>query len=282
VVVVAALTLVPGASSTPPVDPTAAAAAAIDPGGPRTPLAADGAARPGAAVPVVAAPRPSRPVRIVVVGDSTAEAVGAGLVTWAAAHPELAQVSLVTASGCGFVTGGVRVFPEGDAEIPPQCPGYLADRLPAETARLHPDVVVALTAWDTGDRRWDGGPVLAPTDTPYRARLARDLTAVTDALLAAGAPRVVWLHQPTADPFWNPVPSPQEERPRHQVLWDVQDDLAAADDAVRVADLAGWLDVTGLADDRAARPDGVHLAPEVARRLAEDWLGPVLVAEALT
>jgi hypothetical protein len=101
-------------------------------------------------------------------------------------------------------------------------------------------------------------------------------------VLAAGAGRVVWVREPPADPFWNPVPSPQEERPRHRVLWDAMAALAAADPAVRVADLVGWLDARDLTTDRDARPDGVHLAPEAARRVAEGWLGPLLVQEALT
>ncbi|MEY4339244.1 MAG: hypothetical protein RLZ14_1094, partial [Actinomycetota bacterium] len=49
---------------------------------------------------------PPRPVRIVVVGDSTAEATGAGLVAWAAANPTMAQVELVTGAGCGLVLVG--------------------------------------------------------------------------------------------------------------------------------------------------------------------------------
>src|SRR5690606_35090581 len=48
----------------------------------------------------------ARPVRIVVAGDSTARATGTGLIEWAAAHPELAQVEVVGVPGCGFLTGG--------------------------------------------------------------------------------------------------------------------------------------------------------------------------------
>ncbi len=59
---------------------------------------------------LVPAPLPAlaRPVRIVVIGDSTAKAFGTGLVNWAAEHPELAQVEVVAAPGCGFLVGGER------------------------------------------------------------------------------------------------------------------------------------------------------------------------------
>ena len=53
-------------------------------------------------------PELSRPVRIIVAGDSTAVATGNGLLAWAAANPQLAQVEIVAELGCGFVRGGER------------------------------------------------------------------------------------------------------------------------------------------------------------------------------
>jgi len=51
-------------------------------------------------------PALSRPVRVIVAGDSTARATAAGLLAWAAEHPNLAQVEVVGAPGCGFLRGG--------------------------------------------------------------------------------------------------------------------------------------------------------------------------------
>jgi hypothetical protein len=77
---------------------------------PVDPVAADttpAATPPDAAVTTLAPiPELSRPVRIIVAGDSTAEATGGGLVAWAAANPDLAQVEIVAELGCGFVRGG--------------------------------------------------------------------------------------------------------------------------------------------------------------------------------
>ena len=234
---------------------------------------------PAVLAPVV----PDRPVRILVAGDSTAEATGNGLAEWAAQHRDLAQVTVGAAPGCGLVRGGVRVFPEGEQTIPPRCDQYVTDDIPAEIARLHPDVVLLMTSWETADRRWPGGPVERPQDADYTRRIRRDVAAVTASALAAGAPRVVLVREPLTNPYWNPVHSPQEEPGRHAVLHAAMAEQARADPGhVRVADVAGWLDTVGLAEDHPTRPDGVHWSPAGSLRLATDFLGPLLLAQALT
>ena len=45
--------------------------------------------------------------------------------------------------------------------------------------------------------------------------------------------------------------------------------------------IEGSLADVGLADDRDARPDGVHVTPEVAHRVASEYLGEALVRVAL-
>src|SRR5690606_9415611 len=47
-----------------------------------------------------------RPVRILVVGDSTGEVMGGGLIEWAYANPGTAQIDNRSLGGCGFVRGG--------------------------------------------------------------------------------------------------------------------------------------------------------------------------------
>ncbi|MCU1497004.1 MAG: putative acyltransferase [Acidimicrobiales bacterium] len=263
------------------------AAIEVGPVGDLRPVTADAAepvGQAGAAPVAVVADMfvPSRPVRIAVVGDSTAEAVGVGLASWAREHPALAQVSLATKAGCGFVREGVRVFPDKESEVEPQCGEYVGRGAAARVAELRPDVVVVLDTWDVLDRRWDGGPVVGPADAPYRERIGRDYAALTASLIEAGAPRVVWLKQPPFNPYWSPAPEPGEEVERHRVVWDQMESMAAADPGVvRVADLAGWVASAGLGSSRDLRPDGIHLSPSAAVRLATDWLGPRLVAEAL-
>ncbi len=284
-IVVLALT-VPNTSLT--IDTAGAAAdeAAITPGAPATALSVTSGtpvAPDGWKQAALAAPATNRPVRILVLGDSTAKATGGGLARWAAANPDVAQVTIAGQAGCGFVQGGTRVFPQGDQEISPECDQYVDEVLAQQVTELQPDVVVfQTTAWDVINQRFPGTGPEAPTDPEYRRRIEAGLAKATDAVLGAGAPQVVWIAEPTVNPIWNPVHSPQEEPERHAVLHDTMAGLAAEHpDQVAVADLAWWVDDAGLAEDHPTRPDGVHFSPEAAERVATDWLGPLLVNAAV-
>ena len=149
---------------------------------------------------------------------------------------------------------------------------------------LQPDVVVVIsTVWDVLDRQLvAGGPTLSPTDPDLEAAMKYSLAAFTDSLLALGVPRVVWLREPV------PLPTPtasidqQSDPARHAVLHRVIDQLAEGRPAVRVLDLAGWVEKNGLAADESARPDKVHWTTDAATRIATEFLGPAVVREALT
>ncbi|MCU1501223.1 MAG: putative acyltransferase, partial [Ilumatobacteraceae bacterium] len=229
---------------------------------------------------------PPRAVRILVVGDSTAEATGNGLIAWAAANPTLAQVSLSVREGCGFVAGGYIPYGQsGDRDVDKECARWLTRELPAAVKRLRPDVVVMLTtSWDVLDRklRAHTDPVLPVTDPAVRAEVDTAMAGVTNEVLDAGVSRVVWLREPIADPYWLHLEGGQRDPAKHQVLYDEMAELAGANPAVRVIDFAGWVDSAGLATDTAARPDGVHWTSEVALSIAGDFLGPSVVREALT
>ena len=285
-----------GSSAPPTAAPTAesiAESAAADPsadgGRPSAPTsdAAPGSSpaptsTPSSTSTELALPSLSRPMRVLVAGDSTAEATGVGLAQWAVDHPELAQVTLAAAQGCGFLRGGE--FDAGEwmpyADV---CDSWRAD-LPVRVRELQPDVVMLMTtSWDVLDRRWDGGPVLTPFDDEYRARLRTDLDDVVAQLLGAGAAHVVFVRGPVPVPLWGfGGEQAQSDVARHDVLGSVMSEVAA-DHAGRatVVDLNPWLDAAGLAEDHDARPDGVHWTPEVAARIASDELGGALVRAAL-
>ncbi len=225
---------------------------------------------------------PSRPVRIAVVGDSTAEATGVGLVRWADAHPDLAQVSLVTGPGCGFVLGGSRVFDDGEVDIDSHCREWVTEDIPELVAELRPDVVMMLTtSWDVLDHRWPDEGVLTPLDDAYGQRVRAAFADITEALASTGVSRIAWVRQPIPDPFWLEDLNVQEEPARHAVLYAAMDQLASSDSRVRVVDLAGWVAEAGLATDRDARPDGVHWSVDAATDIAERWLGQQLITAAL-
>ena len=263
-----------------PSTPTASAGAATSTASP-SPSASQGA-DPSTSTTVAV---PSRPVRILVAGDSTAEATGAGLVKWAVDNPQFAQVSLSIREGCGFVgTGYLPYGPTNERDVAAECGPWLHGELPRAVSRLRPDVVVMLTtSWDALDRRVErAGPVLPITDPAVRPSITSGLDDATAEVLAAGAGRVVWLREPVPDPYWFHLTDGQSSPANHQVLYEAMDAQAAADPAVRVVDLAGWVTAAGLDGDTTARPDGVHWAPNVAALIASGFLGPAIVREALT
>ena len=227
---------------------------------------------------------PPRPIRIVMAGDSTAEALGNGLVQWAAANPSLAQVELVTGAGCGLSLGGYLVFHDSERDVDAECGPYVADILPSRVADLQPDVVVLMTTtWDVADRRVEaGGPVLSSADPAAEAQIRASFQQLTDRLLALGVSRVVWIHQ--AIPLLGMI-SPLDKQgdvDRHESLFGIMDDMAAANPAVRVAELAEWVDSNDMGLDVPSRPDAIHWTPDAALRICDEFLGPLLVREALT
>jgi peptidoglycan/LPS O-acetylase OafA/YrhL len=223
-----------------------------------------------------------RPVRIVVAGDSTARAAATGLLEWAVEYPDMAQVEVVGAPGCGFLRGGER-REGGWRPAPAECERWLADELPARVAATQPDVVMLMvTTWDLVDHRWDGGDGQTPLDTEFATRLADGYTAETDALLSLGAGSVAWIVPPVPNVWWGNQGTGQEDPARHAVLRSVIDGIAASyPGRVGVVDLRKWLEDTGSADDHDVRPDGVHLDPAAAQRIAEEFLGERLIRVAL-
>jgi peptidoglycan/LPS O-acetylase OafA/YrhL/lysophospholipase L1-like esterase len=224
---------------------------------------------------------PSRPVRILVVGDSTAEATGAGLVTWAAENPTLAQVSLEVAPGCPLTPGG---FIDGRS-ITETCDDWITNRMPATIADLQPDVVLVMnTSWDIADRQWtEDGPTYTPMQPELGDAIDAGFGAVVERALAGGAARVVFVKHPIPDPlWWGETGTKPRDPARHQVIYDAMSALAADQPEVRVVDLAGWMSSTGLDVDRDLRPDGIHFSAFGAASVAAEWLGPTLIREALT
>ena len=248
-------------ASSPTPSPTAPPASSVPPSTTEPPL-----------------PPLARPVRIVVAGDSTALATGTGLLYWAAAHPDLAQVEVVGAPGCGFLLGGER-REGGFRPAPEGCNLWLEQALPQRVAELQPDVVMMMvTSWDIVDHRWDDGVELTPLDAPFEQHLATDYAAITDELLALGAGSVAWVKPPIPNVVWRDQGTGQEDPARHRVVGRVMDEVAVARPAdVGVVDLASWLIESGRDDDHEVRPDGVHFEPTAAVAIATDFLGERLV-----
>jgi len=225
---------------------------------------------------------PTRPIRVLVVGDSTALYFAQGLATWSLTHPDYAQVSVRWSPGCGFVLDATITSFEA-APFVEQSKDVVERAMPEAIADLQPDIVVLMTTVnDVAAHEWSEteGP-LDPTDLRFRARLASAYGAITDQVLALGVPRVAWVIPPTPTTMWLDDPA-MEEPARWEVQHEVIRGIAGArPDTVGTIDLDAWFDAAGHSGDSAWRPDGVHMTDDSAAQAAELFAGPMVVRRAL-
>jgi peptidoglycan/LPS O-acetylase OafA/YrhL len=274
----------------------ATAAAAIDPAAgslvPLTPVVVAGTDVPTDATgssrvddvasseaPAPTVPPLRRAMRVLVLGDSTAEHTANGLVSYALDHPDVVQVTDASLPGCGFLRDGT-VPTDGDIDWAGPCLDLLAglDRMLTD---LRPDVVLLMvTMRDVEDREWDDSEgVLSPFDPRFRDRLQTQYRQLADELIAAGVPHIAWVLPP------HPIaPFQGEQRKmldpaRYEVQFDVIRSIAT-DLPTRVSafDMAGWLDGEGGSTDGTLRPDGLHWSDEAGRWLSDDYLVPALLS----
>lgn len=222
----------------------------------------------------------ARPVRIMLVGDSTGDVVGGGLVSWSNAHPDLAQVEVRSIGACGLVAGGsYRTFLDGHRT---ECDRANREEIPASWTTVRPDVVVIMISLaDTWERAWnDDGPLLHAADPEYAAHIAEGYNRFFDAAAAAGVPHVIWLRPPMTgaeERFHDPSFLDGSQEVIERV---VRDALTRHPDMLSIVDFRSWFETTPLATDQAVRPDGVHLNPQAARQVADDFLGPAILSVA--
>jgi peptidoglycan/LPS O-acetylase OafA/YrhL len=298
-VVLAAVVMVPSRQATlaagAPLDPAVAAAGDLEPvGGSLAPLAvvasstvpptADVEGSVPSAATTVPLPVVSRPVRIVVVGDSTAEFTAAGLVAWAADHPDLAGVRPAVAAGCGFLRDG-RVPTDGAIDWVEPCRFLLDEQLPAVLAETQPDVVMLMvTMRDVENRVWsDAEGVLDPFDPRYQARLLDAYRAMAERLVDAGVPRVAWVLPPKPIAPFEGEQRVMRDPARYTVQHDVIRQVAAEyTDLVRVIDLDGWLTAAARRVDTGLRPDGLHWSTDGSYWVSDSFLAASLVGAAVS
>ena len=226
---------------------------------------------------------PSRPVRIAVVGDSTADAVGNGLVEWAAAQPAFAKVGVFGAPGCGIDNTGIVAIGSKKFDLAVSCQHDVHETKVRKVLATHPDVVMVITTtWDVVDRQLvKDGPLVSPFDPARQQHLREAFAAYAKGFLDAGVRHVVWVREPVPNAAVA-GDQPQTQRARHEVVYDAIDAIAAADARVTIADLDGWLTSAGLANDTAVRPDGIHIVPPYSAQVAGRFLGPLLVKVAVS
>jgi hypothetical protein len=206
-----------------------------------------------------------------VVGDSVAASLGAGLEQWATTTGR-AQVWNVATRWCGISRGGEVPFSGPRTE----CERW-GERWSQQLDTFDPDVVVVLsTTWDLIARKlpgWDN--FKEPGDPVYDAWLRSEYAVAADLLVSRGA-RVGWLTTPC-------LYEPREGDVRVTALNDGIIPVVTADRAnVQVIDLFAKLCPDGTFVNRIdgmtnIRPDKAHFSLRSALWLSE-WLGPQLIA----
>jgi lysophospholipase L1-like esterase len=218
------------------------------------------------------------PVDVLLLGDSTAMMLAAGLDSWVAEQPQRQARSLAE-SGCGVMLS-TRMQGDDSGDFVRKCSLVLSKDLPEALATRVPDVVVVMvTLPDVSRREWVGDEgMLPPSDLRYHLHALADHRALTQELVDAGVQHIVWVLPPVPADWWIGWLA-DEYQPSD---WDAQaaiiDEVASEfPEVTDVVDLDAWLTDSGLALDVAVRDDGLHLTPEGSARVMAEFLGPVLL-----
>ena len=223
----------------------------------------------------------SRPVSVIVMGDSTALAAGDGMVAWARDHPELAAVTVVGKPACGFIRSARLATSDFDNTIE-GCDGMHQRDLWEQLALVQPDVAVNIsTVPDLLDHVWsEEEGALQLIDARFEERLVEDYLTMSQRLFDAGVGKVVWVAPPRPDlPYDEPMATQLHEDRFARFRELLRQHLdGALEGRVVVVDLATWL---AGQPEPPERDDGLHWSKRGARDLAERYLAPVVLAEAL-
>ncbi len=236
------------------------------------------------ALPDAPAPAPrtvapsTRPVRVVVVGDSVAAGYAAGLGKWGAASSAL-TVDNAARFACPLARGGQYRYLREVNEFNADCDW--SPRVWNAIDSSQPDVVVLTTGiWDTADR-------LLPADERWRhigesdfdRFVLSEMLSAIDLAASQGA-SVVLLTYPhfEAGRDQGYVGLPESEPERVDRLNEIMVEAAGLrPDVATTIDLQQWVaGQPGGELDPATRIDGLHFSDDYLDTIAQ-WLGPQIV-----
>jgi peptidoglycan/LPS O-acetylase OafA/YrhL len=227
-------------------------------------------------------PPSPEPLRVLLVGDSTAFMLGWGLSDFVQREGTLDFLTR-TEFGCGLAIDGRTRYQGASADIGPDC-RELWEEWTRTVDAFDPQVVMVLTGpWDVADHQLPGDDAwVAPGDAVYDEYLHDQFQAATDLLSARGA-MVLWLSSPIIDSGRQMTNRPADGFPesdpeRMERLNELILEIVASDPYAELGDYAGRLRTyPGGELDSTLRPDGIHLANDQSH-LIGDWLGPETIA----
>ena len=215
------------------------------------------------------------PMRILVVGDSTARTLAGGFIQWSTDHPDEAQVELTASPGCGLMTDS-HMSGDTDQHFQADCDTQLTDGLATVLDKAVPDIaVILITLPDAVDRTWADGTTRSPDDPVYEAQRLRDYQAFTDRLHEVGVRQVVWLTAAgPADLYYQTFYPNEQEGHVHSGLINQTIRLLTG---VCTIDFAGFVAQTEEGGDQDLRSDGLHISIEKWPEVIDAFLWSQLI-----
>jgi peptidoglycan/LPS O-acetylase OafA/YrhL len=231
-----------------------------------------------ATLPRSATPAATGPVRVLVLGDSTAVQLADTLIDDAAARPDELAVASAAFGGCGLSAGAdgrIHENPTADGGTAmTDLHGCVAQWSTAQervTSEQIDVVLVSIGAWDGTDIHLPNGHVVSVLDDEGRNLIWSAYRDFASEVEARGA-RVVWILPADLHMGWGRFETDLNDSRRWVALRQLIRTLGVDD-----IDLQPWLAAQQLLGPDA-RPDGVHLAPEVRSRFVSEQVLPELLA----
>jgi lysophospholipase L1-like esterase len=226
-------------------------------------------APPPNAAPVAPRRAPTTVSRLLVLGDSGATFLGAGLErVGATQHVEVRDAGTIS---CGIITDGGKLRLDGGGELddPSWCPGW-PSRWRAELDAFDPDVVLVVLGWPgLGDRRV-AGEWRHPCDPVFDARY-RDVTRFALGVAGGTGARVV-----IADSPYLTLPVVQSDAAQRVDCINRSYRAAAGAAGASVLPIGEWLcssarHCTIESGGVTLRPDGIHFR-DAGADIAARWV----------
>jgi peptidoglycan/LPS O-acetylase OafA/YrhL len=216
---------------------------------------------------------PRRPVRMLIVGESTAKATGAGIQLWGR-QTGRAEVELVAANGCALQHDGLARLRDGWTEpATAACRNVISDAVNAAN-RSKPDVVVMffgsgqLSDWVLPGRTEAEATFIG--QPPFDQLYSTTATGVLRRLAGLGVPV---LFTNTAIPNWDPTktgipivpgmgPMKMNDAGRTRRINELTTSVVRGVSLAEMVPYAERISAPNGTVDPAIRPDGLHLRPE--------------------
>ncbi len=256
---------------------------------PPTSAAPASVARAAAATATTVAPTtatttgPVRPVRMLIVGESTAGATGKGIKAWGQ-QTGRAEVEILGAGGCALQQEGLAVLRTGWTQAASSSCLNLISGAVDTANRSKPDLIMLfMGSGQLSDWILPGGTEASATHIGVPAFDQLYSSATASSLRRLGALGIPLLFTTTPVPAWDPAvqtgnpnvpgtgPIKMNDAGRTRRLNDLTASVVRGIPLAEMVPYAERIAPSGVVDPRI-RPDGVHLRPEVVPGLMNKGL----------